>query len=105
MGVVANKMDRALGTNYVERVEKYRKFLQKNDVGLTGAMTDVKGDRGIHPSKQIQHKDFYVRVVEWRQVGIIVRGAEVYSLGQRIGIFGKSGPPMVVTLQRSDPLY
>jgi 4-hydroxybutyryl-CoA dehydratase/vinylacetyl-CoA-Delta-isomerase len=76
--LAANKMDKALGTHYVERVENYRKFLQKNDVGITGAMTDTKGDRSLHPSKQVQHKDFYVRVVDKQKDGIIVRGAKIH---------------------------
>ena len=76
--LAANKMDNTLGTNYVERVENYRRYLQKNDIGLTGAMTDVKGDRSLHPSKQIQHKDFYLRVVDKHKDGIVVRGAKIH---------------------------
>ena len=76
--LAANRMDKALGTNYVERVENYRKYLQKNDVGITGAMTDVKGDRSLHASKQVQHKDFYLRVVDRQKEGIIVRGAKIH---------------------------
>jgi 4-hydroxybutyryl-CoA dehydratase/vinylacetyl-CoA-Delta-isomerase len=76
--LAANRMDKALGTNYVERVEAYRKHLQKNDLGLTGAMTDVKGDRSLRPSKQAQHKDFYVRVIDRQKDGIIIRGAKMH---------------------------
>jgi len=76
--LAASKMDKALDTNYIERVEAYRKHLQKNDLGLTGAMTDVKGDRSLRPSKQVQHKDFYVRVVDRQKDGIIVRGAKMH---------------------------
>jgi 4-hydroxybutyryl-CoA dehydratase/vinylacetyl-CoA-Delta-isomerase len=76
--VAANKMDKQLGTHYVERVETYRKYLQKKDLGITGAITDVKGDRGLRASKQVQHKDFYVRVVDRKKDGIIVRGAKVH---------------------------
>lgn len=76
--VAAQKMDKNLGTSYVPRVEAYRKYLQKNDVGITGAITDVKGDRGLRASKQVQHKDFYVRVVDRQKDGIVVRGAKVH---------------------------
>ena len=76
--VAASKMDKQLGTDYVKRVEAYRKYLQKQDIGITGAITDVKGDRGLRASKQVQHKDFYVRVVDRRKDGIIVRGAKVH---------------------------
>ena len=76
--VAAQKMDKKLGTNYVPRVEAYRRYLQKGDIGITGAITDVKGDRGLRASRQVQHKDFYVRVVDRQKDGIIVRGAKVH---------------------------
>jgi 4-hydroxybutyryl-CoA dehydratase/vinylacetyl-CoA-Delta-isomerase len=68
----------ALGTDYTERVEAYRKYVQQTDIGLTTAQTDVKGDRGLHPSKQVQHQDFYVRVVEKKEDGIVVRGCKYH---------------------------
>ncbi|MBS3808600.1 MAG: hypothetical protein KGY38_00400 [Desulfobacterales bacterium] len=76
--VTANAMDRELGTDYSERVENYRKHLMKQDLGITGAVTDVKGDRSLHPSRQKQHPDYYLRVVERTNDGIIVRGAKVH---------------------------
>jgi 4-hydroxybutyryl-CoA dehydratase/vinylacetyl-CoA-Delta-isomerase len=78
LGVVAARMDRHLGTNYVDRVGAYRQYVQKADLGLVGAMTDVKGDRSLHPSKQQEHKDYYVRVVDRQKEGIIVRGAKIH---------------------------
>ncbi|MBN1376249.1 MAG: 4-hydroxybutyryl-CoA dehydratase [Dehalococcoidia bacterium] len=75
--IASEKIDKALGTEYKAHVEAYRKYLQKNDLGLTGAVTDVKGDRSLRPSKQVQHKDFYVRVVERRNDGIVVSGAKM----------------------------
>ena len=76
--VLAERMDKKLGTNYVERVESYRRYIQKTDIGVTGAQTDVKGNRSLHPSAQEQHKDFYLRVVDKRDDGIIVRGAKYH---------------------------
>jgi 4-hydroxybutyryl-CoA dehydratase/vinylacetyl-CoA-Delta-isomerase len=76
--VLAARVDKAMGTNYSERVAAYRKYVQKTDIGLTTAQTDVKGDRGLHPSKQVQHKDFYVRVVDKNKDGIIVRGCKYH---------------------------
>jgi len=76
--VAANKMDKALGTHYTANVEAYRKYLQKEDLGITGAITDVKGDRSLHPSKQVQHPDFYLRIVDRQKDGIIVRGAKIH---------------------------
>lgn len=76
--VTANAMDKELGTDYSERVENYRKLLMKQDLGITGAITDVKGDRSLHPSAQKQHQDYYLRVVDRQKDGIVVRGAKVH---------------------------
>jgi 4-hydroxybutyryl-CoA dehydratase/vinylacetyl-CoA-Delta-isomerase len=76
--VAAEVMDKKLGTGYMERVENYRRYLQKNDLAITGAITDVKGDRGLRPSQQKQHQDFYLRIVDRQKDGIIVRGAKVH---------------------------
>ncbi len=76
--VTANVMDKEIGTHYSERVENYRKLLQKQDLGITGAITDVKGDRSLHPSKQKQHPDYYLRIVDRQKDGIVVRGAKVH---------------------------
>ena len=76
--VAAEVMDKNLGTEYSERVEQYRRHLQKNDLAITGAMTDVKGDRGLHPSQQKQHEDFYLRIVDRQKDGIVVRGTKVH---------------------------
>jgi len=76
--VLADRLDKALGTNYTERVEAYRKYIQKTDIGLTTAQTDIKGDRGLHASQQVQHKDFYVRVVDKKSDGIVVRGCKYH---------------------------
>jgi 4-hydroxybutyryl-CoA dehydratase / vinylacetyl-CoA-Delta-isomerase len=75
---LAGRVDKAMGTKYTERVEAYRQHVQQTDIGLTTAQTDVKGDRGLHPSKQVQHKDFYVRVVDKNKDGIIVRGCKYH---------------------------
>lgn len=74
--VVSQRVDRKHGTNYAERVEAYRKHLQENDVAFAMGMTDVKGDRRLRPSQQQLHLDYYVRIVEERRDGIVVRGAK-----------------------------
>src|SRR4030042_4858138 len=76
--VTANVMDKEIKTHYTERVEAYRKLLQKEDLGITGAITDVQGDRGLHPSKQKQHRDYYLRIRDRQKRGIVVRGAKVH---------------------------
>jgi len=76
--VVAPRVDRKYGTNYAANVEAYRKYLQKNDLSFAMGLTDVKGDRNLRPSEQVQHKDFYVHIVEERPDGIIVSGAKTH---------------------------
>jgi 4-hydroxybutyryl-CoA dehydratase / vinylacetyl-CoA-Delta-isomerase len=77
-GVVAARMDKKLGTRYTDALEDYRKHLKTNDPAITGAITDVKGNRSLRPSMQEQHQDFYVRVVDRQKDGIIVRGAKLH---------------------------
>ena len=76
--VVAPKIDKEYGTHYAENVESYRKYLQKTDASVALGMTDVKGDRSLRPSQQRAHKDYYVRIVEERKDGIVVRGAKTH---------------------------
>lgn len=76
--VVSQRVDRKYGTHYAERVEAYRKYLQKKDAAFALAMTDVKGDRSLRPSQQRTHTDYYVHMVEERKDGIVVRGAKTH---------------------------
>ncbi|MCM3568234.1 4-hydroxyphenylacetate 3-hydroxylase family protein [Neobacillus mesonae] len=74
------EMDRELGTNYHKRFQEFLIETQNNDYMTDGAMTDPKGDRSKRPSEQ-HDPDLYVRVVEERQDGIIVRGAKMHQTG------------------------
>ncbi len=76
--VVSQRVDRKHGTDYAERVEAYRQHLQRNDSAFAMAMTDVKGDRSLRPAQQQAHQDYYVRMVEERSDGIVVRGAKTH---------------------------
>ncbi len=76
--VISKRVDKKFGTHYADNVEAYRKYLQKNDLSFAMALTDVKGDRSLRPSQQKNHKDYYVRVVDERKDGIIVRGAKTH---------------------------
>ncbi len=68
--------------DYIERIAKYRKVLQEQDLATCAAVTDVKGDRGLRPSDPEQaHADFNVRVVDKTDEGIIVRGAKIHITG------------------------
>src|SRR5436305_1750756 len=47
-------------------------------IAIAVAQTDVKGDRALGPTQQ-DHPDYYVRIVEERPDGIVVRGAKVHT--------------------------
>jgi 4-hydroxybutyryl-CoA dehydratase/vinylacetyl-CoA-Delta-isomerase len=76
--VVSQRIDKKYGTNYAEQVERYRNHLQKNDLAFAMGLTDVKGDRSLRPSQQKPHQDYYIRIVDERKDGIIVRGAKTH---------------------------
>ena len=63
---------------YRERINKYYRYCRDNDLALAVAQTDVKGDRSLGPTLQ-EHPDYYVRIVEERPDGIVVRGAKVHT--------------------------
>jgi len=63
---------------YHQRVLAYREHVKSHDLALAGAWTDVKGDRSLSPRKQ-SNPDAYVRVVERRKEGIVVRGAKAHT--------------------------
>jgi 4-hydroxybutyryl-CoA dehydratase/vinylacetyl-CoA-Delta-isomerase len=74
------EIDKAHGTNYHQNFLNYMKFVQENDLTVDGAMTDPKGDRSLSPSKQAD-PDMYLRVVERRPDGVVVRGAKAHQTG------------------------
>ena len=74
------EMDKKLGTEYHKRFTEYMKFVQDGDLTVDGAMTDPKGDRGLSPSQQAD-PDLYLRIVEVRPDGIVVRGAKAHQTG------------------------
>lgn len=73
-------MDRQLGTDYHERFKQFLIYTQDNDLMSDGAMTDPKGDRSKRPHEQ-HDPDLYLRVVERRPDGIVVRGAKMHQTG------------------------
>ena len=75
---LGRKVDKELGTSYAPRVEAFRDSCQKNDAAIAVAMMDVKGDRSLRPSQQKTHKDYYLRIVDEKKDGIIVRGAKIH---------------------------
>ncbi|MGI6711398.1 MAG: 4-hydroxyphenylacetate 3-hydroxylase family protein [Bacillota bacterium] len=74
------EIDQQYKTNYHQRFRNYVKYIQENDLFVDGAMTDPKGDRGLGPSKQAD-PDLFLRIVEKREDGIVVRGAKAHQTG------------------------
>ncbi len=74
------ELDKSYGTHYHENFKKYLEFVQDKDLTVDGAMTDPKGNRALAPSKQ-EDPDLFLRVVEKREDGIVVRGAKAHQTG------------------------
>ncbi len=78
ISVVTKEMDKLLGTTYYDRFTNYLNYFQKNDLVGNCAQTDVKGDRSKRPHEQ-EDPDLYLRIVEEREDGIVVRGAKAHN--------------------------
>jgi 4-hydroxybutyryl-CoA dehydratase / vinylacetyl-CoA-Delta-isomerase len=76
--LVAGEIDRARGTRYLDRVRAFFAHCRDGDLAMAVAQTDVKGDRGAGPTEQA-HPDYYLRIVEERPDGIVVRGAKAHT--------------------------
>lgn len=75
LSVVTYEMDKALGTTFNRNFLKYLAWTQENDIVANCAQTDVKGDRLKRPHEQAD-PDMYLRIIESREDGIVVRGAK-----------------------------
>ncbi|RJQ65324.1 MAG: 4-hydroxybutyryl-CoA dehydratase [Desulfobacteraceae bacterium] len=77
---VAYEVDRKYGTDYLERFKTWLIGMQDENKMVVGAMTDPKGDRSKGPVEQ-SDPDQYVRVVERRPDGVVIRGAKLHMTG------------------------
>jgi 4-hydroxybutyryl-CoA dehydratase/vinylacetyl-CoA-Delta-isomerase len=73
-------IDARRGTEYHSRFITWLAAVQRLNLVVGGAMTDVKGDRSKGPSQQAD-PDMFVRVVERRADGIVIRGAKAHQTG------------------------
>src|SRR5690606_23976345 len=69
----ADRIEAVLPEN-AARIRAYVKDAQQRDIRITQCITDSKGDRSRRPSLQ-DDPDQYVRVVERRDEGVVIRGA------------------------------
>jgi len=74
------EIDQKHGTEYHQRYKEWLKRVQENDICVAGAMTDVKGNRGLAPSQQAD-PDLFVHIVERSKDGIVIRGAKANITG------------------------
>jgi len=78
ISAVSYDLDMKYDTEYYKRFLKWLENFQRQDLVGCCAQTDVKGDRSKRPHEQAD-PDLYVRVVEKRSDGIIVRGAKAHN--------------------------
>jgi 4-hydroxybutyryl-CoA dehydratase/vinylacetyl-CoA-Delta-isomerase len=60
-----------------EAIRKYVKEIQQKDLRVVECITDAKGDRSKPPGQQ-EDPDAYLRVVEQRPDGVVIRGAKLH---------------------------
>ncbi len=80
LAIVTYDIDKKYGTSYNKNYIEFLKHMQKNDLTGNAGVTDVKGDRSLNPHEQVD-KDMFLRVVEKRDDGIVVRGAKAHQTG------------------------
>ena len=80
LAIVTYDVDQKHGTNYYKNFIEFLKYVQKNDLAANAGVTDMKGDRSLSPYEQ-PDKDMFLRVVERRDDGIVVRGAKAHQTG------------------------
>lgn len=74
---VADDIDETHDTDYKARITAYLAEVRGDDLGVSVAMTDVKGDRSRRPAEQAP--EGYLRVVDQREDGVVVRGAKAHT--------------------------
>ncbi len=77
---VTYDIDQAHGTGYHEKFKTFVRHVQRENFVIGGAMTDPKGDRSLGPRQQAD-PDLFLRVVERREGGVVIRGAKMHQTG------------------------
>jgi len=79
----ADRIEAVLPDN-AARIRAYVKDAQQRDIRMTQCITDSKGDRSRRPGLQ-DDPDQYVRVVQRRDEGIVIRGAKLHISAASMG--------------------
>ncbi len=74
------EVDQKHQTPYHGRLREFLRYCQEENLVVGGAMTDPKGDRSKGPAQQ-EDPDVFVRIVERRPDGIVIRGAKAHQTG------------------------
>ncbi len=79
----ADRIEGQLPEN-AQRIRAYVEDAQRRDVRITQCITDAKGDRSRRAGNQ-DDPDSYVRVVERRDDGVVIRGAKLHISAASMG--------------------
>lgn len=82
--IVAASRIESTAPQFVPRINAYIKKAREDDIRITECVTDAKGDRSRAPAKQ-DDPDAYVRVVDRRPDGVVVRGAKMHISAAALG--------------------
>ncbi|HEX7032209.1 MAG TPA: 4-hydroxyphenylacetate 3-hydroxylase N-terminal domain-containing protein [Nitrososphaera sp.] len=74
------EIDQKYGTTYHKRLIEFIKMVQRENLVIGGAMTDVKGDRSLSPSQQAD-PDMFVHVTKRDSKGVYITGAKAHQTG------------------------
>ena len=70
----------AINPRFAHNIERMYLYARDNDLRAAEVITDAKGDRSKKAHEQVD-PDLYVRIVERRADGIVVRGAKLHITG------------------------
>lgn len=73
-------VDKVHGTDYHERFCTWLTEMQRLNLVIGGAMTDVKGDRSKGPAEQAD-PDLFVHIVDRDETGVYISGAKAHQTG------------------------
>lgn len=79
----ADRIEAELPDN-ARRIRAYVADVQRKDLRITQCITDAKGDRSRRPSQQ-DDPDAFVRVIERRDDGVVIRGAKLHISAASMG--------------------
>jgi 4-hydroxybutyryl-CoA dehydratase / vinylacetyl-CoA-Delta-isomerase len=74
------EIDTKYETIYHKRLIEFIKMIQRENLVIGGAMTDVKGDRSLSPSQQ-DDPDMFVHIVKRDENGVYITGAKAHQTG------------------------